>query len=177
MAVEKLYPLLMIVLAIVIFISFFLPWVGVESAPVGTVSKLLTGKQQAVINDISGYMVPVLANSSESRLMITIIQLFNPGIKNADKKSYLIWAIPILSVIIAGAVLVLGKNKWVNLAIAILGIAIFSVAAYKITTTNLDKLVLQVRIGYGLWLILYGYLAMGILAAIVFAKEALIKKS
>lgn len=57
----------------------------------------------------------------------------------------------------------LKDNKWVGLAIGIVGIAIFAFATFKITTTDLDKLVLKVNIGYGLWLTLVGYLGIGIL--------------
>ena len=168
---SKIYPTIIIALAVIIFISFFLPWVGVESPQMGSVSKLLTGKRQALVDNVSGFKVPILANSDESRFMITVIQIFNPGIQDADKKSFLIWVVPLLGVVIAVLVNILGKNKFVNLAIAILGIAIFAVAVFKISTTNLDKLVLKVNIGIGLWLILYGYLAMGVLAGLRFVQQ------
>jgi len=78
----------LLVLVVVIVISFFLPWVSIESKAVGSVTKLLTGKKQATINSISGFKVPILANSEESRFMITIIKIFQPDIENADKKKF-----------------------------------------------------------------------------------------
>jgi len=154
---------IMIILVAVIFISFFLPWIKVESPAVGTISKILTGKEQAVISGISGYAVPVLANSEESRFMISVIKIFNPGITNADKKSYLIWVVPGLAVLILVIKLFLDKNKWVNLIFGLIGSLIFFVAVYKLNTTDLDKLVLKVSIAPGLWLILVGYLGIGLL--------------
>ncbi len=152
-----------IVLAAIICVSFFLPWISVESQMIGGLSKVLTGKRQATIDTISGFSVPVMANSSESRFMISIIQIFNPGIQDADKKSFLIWGVPLLAVFLAIVMRFLDKNRWVNLAIGIIGIGIFLGAAYKISTTDLDKLVLKANIAFGLWLVLGSYLLMGLL--------------
>jgi len=161
---------LMLILVIVIFVSFFLPWVSVESQVVGNVSKLLTGKKQATIDSISGFKVPILANSEESRFMITIIKIFQPKITNADKKSFLIWCVPLLAVVILLVSNALKTNKWVRLVFGVLGILIFVGATYKIITTDLDKMIIKVNIEYGFWLILFGYLGIGILQITEFLK-------
>lgn len=165
---EKIYKTGMLVLVIGIFISFFLPWVSVESPAVGGVSKLLTGKKQATIDSISGFKVPILANSKESRFMISVIKIFNPNIKNADKKSWLIWLVPGLAAVLFMLERFFKNNKWFYLAVGLLGTLIFVVAVFKITTTNLDKLILKVNIGLGLWLLLIGYLSIGLLNLIRF---------
>ena len=105
---------IMAVLVLMIFVAFFLPWVSVESAAVGGVTKLLTGKEQAKTDSISGFKVPVLANSEESRFMISVIKIFQPDIKDADKKSFLIWSIPLLATVMFGLTNVLGNNKWIR---------------------------------------------------------------
>jgi len=160
----------MLILVIVIAVSFFLPWISVESAAVGNVAKLLTGKRQATIASVSGFKVPILANSKESRFMSTVIKIFQPDITNADKKSFLIWGIPLLAVVM----FLVGRNpktsKWVRLGFGVLGILIFAGATYKIITTDLDKIIMKVTIGYGLWLILFGYLGIGIVQIIEFLK-------
>ena len=158
----------MLISLVVIVISFFLPWISVESAAIGEVTKALTGKRQATIDSISAFKVPILANSKESRFMISVIKIFNPGIKNADKKSFLIWLVPGLALIIFLISRFFYKNKWVNLAFGIIGCPIFFIAVYKITTTDLDKLVLRVNINLGLWLTLFGYLGIGVLGFINF---------
>ena len=154
---------IMAVLVLIIVVSFFLPWVSVESEAVAGVTKLLTGKAQAKIDSISGFKVPILANSEESRFMISIIKIFQPDIKDADKKSFLIWSIPLLAIIMFGLTNALRNNKWVRLAIGVVGIAIFALATFKIVTTDLDKLILKINISHGLWLILVGYLGIGLL--------------
>lgn len=158
----------MAVLVLIIVVSFFLPWISVESQAIGEVTKLLTGKKQATIDSVSGFKVPVLANSEESRFMISVIKIFQPGIKDADKKSFLIWGVPLLAVVMLGFTKMLKDNKWVRLGIGVIGIVIFVFAAFKIVTTDLNKLVLNVKIGYGLWLILIGYLGIGILQVFEF---------
>ena len=171
----KAYTLVMPVLVLVIVLSFFLPWVQVESKAVGTVSKILTGERQTLISSISGFRVPILANSPDARLMTSVIKIFNPDIKDADKKSYLIWSVPFLAVIMFVVGYIFGKNRWVNLVFGIIGTAIFLVAFYKIKTTDLDKLVLNVSIGSGLWLSLWAYLGIGILGFVIFGKSSLPK--
>ena len=160
-----------LVLVSIIFISFFLPWVSVESEAVSGFSKVLTGKKQSVLDTISGYDVPVLANGDESRFMISIIKIFKPDIKDADKKSYLIWLVPFFSLLLFWLKQKFPRNKWVGLGVGLIGALIFVVAVWKITTTDLDKLVLKISIGYGLWLILLAYLGIGILELWAFIKS------
>ena len=163
--------------AVIICVSFFLPWVNVESQVIGSISKLISGKSQASLKTISGFQVPILANGPDAKLMITIIKIFNPAVKDADKKSWLIWGIPGLGVVLFGLALFLGKNKWVNLGMGILGVLIFAVVTYKIKTTNLDKVVLNIAIGPGLWAILWSYLGIGIVSLIRFGRLQSVKNA
>ncbi|MFC1514796.1 hypothetical protein ACFL5X_02735 [Candidatus Omnitrophota bacterium] len=164
----KTCKLLIVIFVAVIVIAFFLPWISVQSAAAGKVTEMLTGKRQDKIDAISAYSVPVMANSEESRLMISIIKIFRPDIKNADKKSYLIWSIPLLAILILIMNMVMGANKWLNLVIGIVGVIIFAFATYKIKTTDLDKLVLQIAMGPGLWLTLWSYLGIGVVSILTF---------
>lgn len=163
-------------LAAVIFISFFLPWMRVESEQVGFFSKILTGKKQTKVASISGFDVPIMANDQDARLMISIIKIFKPNIKDADKKSYLIWSVPILAVIIALIYFFYGKNKWINLGLGIIGCIIFIAATYKLKTTDLDKMVLKITIAPWLWIILWSYLFMGLIGCYKFATPLISKK-
>jgi len=172
----KLNNLAILICALIIIVAFFLPWVKVESEAVGTFSKILTGKQQQLISNISAFQVPIMANDQDARLMISIIKIFNPKVENADKKSYLIWSIPILAALMLLVSFLYGKNKWVNLILGVISCLIFFVAVYKIKTTNMDKLVLKVTTAPGLWLALWGYLGIGIAGLVAFIKGSL-KKS
>lgn len=149
--------------AILIFIAFFLPWIHVESKVVGGITKVLTGKSQTEISKISGFTIPILANSQDARFAISVIKIFNPKVANVDKKIWLIWAVPLFAVIVFLLSLFLGKSRLFNLLIFLIGVMIFVVGSYKIKTTDLDKLVLNARIGPGLWLTLWGYLGLGLM--------------
>lgn len=166
---SKLYNMAMLALAVLVMIAFFIPWVAVKSEQVGIVSKVLTGKKQAVIDNISAFQVPILANGPDARLMLSVIKIFNPNVKDADKKSFLIWGIPFLAVIIFIVSYFFGNNKWVNIIIGVLGAFIFVVVSYKIKITNLNKLVLNIEMRPGLWLTLWSFLLMGILGFTRFA--------
>ena len=166
----KIYNVIMLVLTMLVIIAFFMPWVSVKSEQVGMFTKILTGKNQDVVDNISAFQVPIMVNSPDARLMISVIKIFNPGVKDVDKKSFLIWVVPFLAVIIFIISCFFGKNKWVNLIISIIGAAIFIVTVYKINTTDLNKLVLKVEIGPGLWLTLWLYLFMGVIGFLRFLK-------
>ncbi|MDD2679492.1 MAG: hypothetical protein PHO03_01640 [Candidatus Omnitrophica bacterium] len=156
-------PLILVVLfACVIFVSFFLPWFNINSPVTGTIFKMFNVKQDTSFMEVSGFQVPILANRSDSQFMVQVLQLFNPGVKDVDKKSWLIWGVPLLAVLLACACVFLKENRWFNLALGIIGVLIFAVGAYKLKTTNLDKTVMRVSIMPGLWLLLYGYLGMGL---------------
>ena len=162
---------ILITLIALIVVSFFMPWVNVESEAVGGVTKVLTGKKQSKMASISAFQVPLLANSEESRFMISVIKIFSPNIKDADKKSFLIWAIPGLALLILAIKTLYKKNKWIDLVIGIICCAIFLVATFKIKTTDLDKLVLKVDIAYGLWITLLAYFALGLFSLTNFLKQ------
>ena len=159
------------VCVVLIVIGFFLPWVSVGSSQVGAVSKLLTGKSQETITSISGFQVPILANGPESRLMITVIKIFNPGVENADKKSWAVYGIILLALLIYALIYYFPKNKWIHLGVGIIGSGIFVATVFKLATTDMDKFVIQVKIGLGLWLILCAYLVMGVMSFIQFGRQ------
>jgi hypothetical protein len=148
--------------ALLILASFFLPWASIHSPVTGTIANFFSGEKKSSLMEISGFQVPILANRSDSRFMVQLIQLFSPGVKDAGKKSWLIWGAPLLAVLLALLHAFIKENKWLNLVVGILGVLIFAVGTYKLKTANLDKTVLSVSIMPGLWLLLYGYLGMGL---------------
>lgn len=170
---KSVYALLIFILAVIINVSFFLPWLSIESKPIGSISKLLTGKSQTHIDTLNGFKIPIRANSSDARFMISVVKIFHPGMKNIPKNSFYIWLLPLIAVISFGASYFFRRTRLVALLIAIAGFSIFSIGFYKITHTDLERLILTVRIGSGLWLTLYAYLAMGIIGASRFIQLSL----
>jgi hypothetical protein len=167
---RNLSVILVFTFAFLILVSFFLPWVSINSPVSGAISKVFSGKKDALIMKISGFQVPILANRSDSRLMVEMIQLFNPGVKDADKKSWLIWGVPLFALMLSCGYVFLQENKWFNLAVGIIGILIFVVGVYKLKTTDLDKMIMSVNIMPGLWFLLSGYLGIGLVGLFKFIK-------
>ena len=159
---EKL-TIAMIIMVTIIVISFFLPWVQIESQQVGAFSKMLTGKRQVTLDRMSAFQVPLRANSSEARLAMSVLKIFAPNMQNADKKSFLIWIVPLCAVGMFLLRNILNKNMLVHLGIGVAGCLIFIIGLIKIVTADLDKLVLNVRIAPGLWLTLVGFLGIGVI--------------
>ena len=159
---EVILRVITAVLCIAIIIAFFLPWVMVESQQAGSFVKLFTGAEVKGLAAISGFNIPIMANSDDSRLIISIAKIFKPDIQDVDKKSILVVLIPILAVLILVVTSYFGKSRFFNLLIGIVGAVIFAAAMYKIKTTDLEKLILQIRIGSGMWITLYSYLGIGI---------------
>lgn len=169
--------LVSLILAVLICVAFFLPWVSVESQLTGRISQVLTGKSQAALVSLSGFDIPVLANSSDARLVVSIIKVFNPNVTNIDKKSWLVWVVPVLAIIIFLIGLFMMQNRWFNLTLAVIGIAIFSAGLYQIAAADLDKVVLNAKIETGVWLFLWSYLGLGLLGAVNFIRRLVYKKA
>ena len=169
MDMEKGIKIAIFVLATVIILSFFLPWAHVQSNQVGLFTKVLTGQRQKNVASISGLQVPMMANGNGARLISSIAKIFYPTMKNIGLKSFAVVLIPLLAIIIGALNYFYEKYPWVNLGIAIVGVLIFLVATIKLATTDLDKLVLQIKIGFGMWTILISYLAIGVLAGLRYA--------
>ncbi|MDD5115480.1 MAG: hypothetical protein PHW98_00190 [Candidatus Omnitrophica bacterium] len=159
---NKTCNLIVLLCAITICVSFFLPWVGVESKMAGGISRLIGGKGYVSLKTISGFQVPILANGPDAKLMISIVKLFNPASADIHKRSWLIWMVPGLAVIMALLILSLEKNRWVNLSAGVMGVAIFSLAAFQILKADLDKVILQVAVLPGLWITLWSYMGIGL---------------
>ncbi|MFA4984935.1 MAG: hypothetical protein WC559_06520 [Candidatus Omnitrophota bacterium] len=167
-----LYGLAMLFFALLVITAFFQPWVEIESFQGGTIQigsiqianipKIEIGNQQLLNRSISGYDVPVLANGRDARLVISIVKIFKPDVRDIDKKSYLVWAIPALAAAIFLLSIVLSQNKLANIIIGLAGVMIFALAWYKLSSVSLDKVVIAVRFGHGIWMTLWGYLGMGL---------------
>ena len=71
---KRTYPLIMVIIASIIFVSFFLPWVRIEPGQMGMLKKFFAGKQISRLAIVSAFQIPVMANSKDRRLIIKIIE-------------------------------------------------------------------------------------------------------
>lgn len=136
---------------------FFLPWIKVHSVPAAAFKRLCGGRQSAAIITTSGAGVPEMANGSCAKTMIQVLGRFFGSVENVDKKSYLVWILPILAIMVAAASIA-WKGRWiVSVLLGLLCIAIAVGGTFKIVTTDLDGALFRVQICFSLWGILLAY--------------------
>jgi hypothetical protein len=172
--------------ATVTVVSFFMPWATVATSAT-RVSKELTTAAGGPLKDtpfagkfikqldrattaisevgdieikasVSGYQVPKMVNDRTSKVALSLAQIFFKSTEGLDKKSYLVYLLP-LSGIICGALAVLGlKNKLYVIIMAVLGGAISIGGLYNLYTVDLSSAVVDISIQKGLWFTMYAFL-------------------
>lgn len=167
---NKTYPIIISVLVIVVVIAFFMPWIKVESQALGFFSKLFGNKKEAQVESISGFRMPIIANSEESRTIIEIMKTYDPNVKEPSKKIYLVWLFPTLALMILLLSLAFPRNNWAHLACGIIAVLVFGFGLYKIKNADLNRLqFMTFSFGPGIWLTLWGYLAICVASLLRFA--------
>jgi len=109
-------------------------------------------------SSVSGYDIPRLVNQKTSKVAISLMQTIFEDTKDLDKKSYLVYLMPLLAI---ASIFLMAAGRERKLLIVIMlilagGISIFGL--YTLKTTNLSNLAVDIIIDKGLWYTLYGYL-------------------
>jgi len=144
-------------------ICFFLPWASVELKPVNFLNKLFNRHAKTEIVRISGFDIPCMANRESSKEVQSVVKVFVSDAENADKKSYLVWFVPIMAIILACLTRPAAKNTTLAICVGVAGVVIFLAATIKILVTRIDNMAMTVHISPAFWLTLLAYLALGIL--------------
>jgi hypothetical protein len=195
---------LVVVCALAIVHAFFMPWAK-ASASATKVAKSLTrsatggilentpfagnfirelDKATDKISDIgdikvktavSGYDIPTLINKKTSQIAIAIASVMFKDVKDLDKKSMLVYLLPLLALACIGLAIVGLKNKIAIMVMAVLSAGIAVGGLYNLMTINLSNLPIQISIEQGLWQTMYAYLlicVIGIVWVVLDLKEA-----
>ncbi|MDP3792013.1 MAG: hypothetical protein Q8R38_08245 [Candidatus Omnitrophota bacterium] len=186
---------LIVICAIAIIHGFFMPWAKAsvsatkvakgltESATGGMLEntpfagKFIRGLDKATdkISDlgdiriktvVSGYDIPTLINKKSSQIAIAIASVMFKDAKDLDKKSMLVYLLPLLALVCIGLAIVGLKNK-----IAVIGMAVSSggIAVgglYNMMTVDLSSLPIQISIEQGLWQTMYAYLIISVISIV-----------
>jgi hypothetical protein len=181
-----------IVCAIIIIASFFMPWARATvnatkvannlanpaSSKLQNTSfgeKFVKGFNQAtnaignlgdieVKTTVSGYDIPAMTSKKSSHVAIQLAQLLFKDAKDLDKKSMLVYLLPLFAIACIALAVTGLKYKGSVITTAIIGGAIGIGGLYKLMSTDLSKLPVQISIENGLWLTMYGYLLICILS-------------
>jgi hypothetical protein len=117
--------------------------------------------------EANGFDIPRLVNTNDTQLALSFVQLFTKKTEGVQWKCYAVYSIPGLAVLLALLYQFARRPRWgkirmVPCLVTLFTAALFFIAYLKITTAELDHLVLEIKIGFGLWLSLFAY---GALAA------------
>ena len=182
-----IFIVLVIVAGLVIIKSFFLPW-ALASTSVGRVSGQVhrsindsfgslpfVGKVMAGIKEtsgvvqelgadidintvVSGYNIPRMVNNKSSKIALSFAQSFFGDVKGLDKKSMLVYLMPLLAVVCIMLAIAAMRYKISILLMLIISGAISIGGFYTLNTMNLSNELVDIVIGKGLWRTMYGYL-------------------
>lgn len=185
---------MVILAAIVIILSFFMPWAKL-SASVTKVSKELTDRAgkaaggtfgerftrelsrvtEAIGNvggdieiktSVSGYDIPSMANKKSSKVAISLTQGLLKDTRDLDKKAALVFLLPIFAVVCAALAVIGLKNKLSVILMLIISGGISLGGLYRLKTLDLASLPVDITIEKGLWQTLYAYLFILIISII-----------
>jgi len=174
--IDKLYKFMMFIFSASVIVSFFLPWVSVNTQPIGKVATVLTPENGSSFTKISGFRIPIVANSCDSRLIVNIVKIFKPSMQDVEKKIWFVWFVPILAWLIFILTSRFSNSKLMGLICTVIGFGIFLFAFYKIETANLENVVLRIKIEQGFWFTIWAYLGIGILGFLRFKALSFRKK-
>ncbi len=124
---------------------------------------------------VSGYDIPTLINKKSSQIAIAIASVMFKDAKDLDKKSMLVYLLPLFALVCLGLAIVGLKNKIAVMVMAVLSGGIAVGGLYNLMTIDLSKLPIQISIEQGLWQTMYAYLiisAIGIAWVVLDLKEA-----
>ena len=192
---------LIVICALVVVHAFFLPWAKANTSATRVAKGLVsqsTGKlkdtpfaenfikifnkttdQVANLGDIevktavSGYGIPTLINKKTSQVAIAIASVMFKDAKDLDKKSMLVYLVPLIALLCIGLAVLGLKNNIAIIVMALISGAISIVGLYNLMTINVSNLVVTISIERGLWQTMYSYLLICIIGIIWIVTDVL----
>ncbi len=162
--------------------AFFLPWVGVRADAfrafevarqkgfgdmLGGLEQQLRaqtqGLQTAAGIRASGFDIPRLVNTQDSRMALAWVGMFTSKTEGLEWKSYAVYAFPVLALLLA-LLHQLVARPVARMIIAFVAAAIAAGTLYKLTHLPLDSWVTQTEIGWGMWITISSYATLALFA-------------
>ena len=196
---------LIIICALAIVHAFFLPWAKASTSATRVAKSLVseakgpladapfagkfikmfdkTTQKVADLGDIevktavSGYDIPTLINKKSSQIAIAIASVMFKDAKDMDKKSLLVYLLPLFALVCIGLAVIGLKSKIAIIVMIVVSGAIAAGGLYNLMTANFSNLVVSISIERGLWQTMYGYLLICVLGIIWIVLGAKTKKA
>ena len=196
---------LVVICAIAIIHGFFMPWAkasasatkvakGLAKSATGGIlentpfagkfvreldkatNKILDLGDIQIKTAVSGYDIPTLINKKTSQIAIAIASVMFKDVKDLDKKSMLVYLLPLLALVCIGLAIAGLKNKIAVIVMAVLSGGIAVGGLYNLMTVNLSNLSIQISIEQGLWQTMYAYLIISVIGIVWIVTDILVAK-
>ncbi len=115
-----------------------------------------------VPKDITGVMIPKLANAEASNTAMQLGELFTHKREHIGAKSYAVYALPLLAVLVGLLLRTVGDRLPVSLLLAVCCLAVAGVGAWKLLTTHVQSMGMVVKFAIGLWASLAAYVVLAV---------------
>jgi len=186
---------LVVICALAIVHAFFMPWAKASASATKVAKSLASSATGGILENtpfagkfireldkaankisdmgdikiktaVSGYDIPTLINKKSSQVAIAIASAMFKDVKALDKKSMLVYLLPLLALVCIGLAIIGLKNKIAIMVMAVLSGAIAVGGLYNLMTVNLSNLPIQISIEQGLWQTMYAYLIISVIGIV-----------
>jgi hypothetical protein len=185
---KKLFFLSMVIAAsIAIVISFFQPWATIATSATKVSKELTKSAEEGPLADtpfaskfikqldratsamgemgdieiksaVRGNQIPAMVNNKTSKVALSLVQVFFKDAEGIDKKSYLVYLLPLFAIICAALAALGLKNKLYIAIMALIGGVISIGGLYNLMTMDISSAVVEISIAKGLWNTMYAFL-------------------
>ena len=134
---------------------------GTESVT-GTLSSL-----SGIPSAISGVQVPQLATQQNAKLALMLFEMVTNERQHIGRKSYAVYLVPGIALLCGLLLTGCGRVKAVPIVVGLLCAGIAGAGFWKLLTLNLETPLLAIAIGPGLWVSLWAYAVLAVIALLV----------
>ena len=138
---------------------------GKVTATIRRGTKTVTGDLPSlsdVPHHVSGAQIPQMANQQNAKVAAALVEVLMNERQHIGAKSYLVYLLPGLALLCGLLLNFLGGVPAVAMSAAILCAGVAGGGFWKLLTTNTKTLFIAITIGPGLWLSLWGYVAIAV---------------
>ena len=138
---------------------------GKVTATIRRGTKTVTGDLPSlsdIPHHVSGAQIPQMANQQNAKVAAALVEVLMNERQHIGAKSYLVYLLPGLALLCGLLLSSLGGVPAVTIGAAILCAGVAGGGFWKLLTTNTKTLFIAITIGPGLWLSLWGYVAIAV---------------
>ena len=113
---------------------------------------------------ISGFRIPLVANSRVSKNVMELVESFSKKKENVGLKSWAVYALPVLAVLLGALLMREPVDFRIALLVATVGLIVSVGGVLQLLTLDLTNDFVKVDFDYGLWLSLAAYCGLALTA-------------